>query len=54
MIWSSTSAEGDESFENFKKAVDEYVAKTVWMLPEEQESEISQTAGRKYQVQSRT
>ena len=32
-------AKGDESFENFKKSVDEYVTKNGLDVPEEQESE---------------
>ena len=34
-------AKGDESFENFKKSVDEYVTKTGLEVPEEQESGVS-------------
>jgi putative flavoprotein involved in K+ transport len=39
-------AKGDESFENFKKAVDEYVTGNGLDVAEEQESEISPNIGK--------
>ena len=33
MIWRSNLAKGDESLENFKKAVDDYVAKNGLEVP---------------------